>query len=262
MTERSSLWDQPPRKIGGRQTNGPLSFLLPFFRSCVEVLLCAACTGSYAVGNGRLGSSRERRQRPSPSHGELPAVTVLKPAVRGAEPGLEDNLRSYFEQAYPHVQLVFGVLEPHDAGGWRWCSACWRSGSRGADAPGGGGNRAPYGSNLKVSNLINMVRMRATTCWSSPTAIFTCSPPTCAAPVPALADPQLGLVTCLYYGIPRGGFWSQVGVLFIDEWFAPSVRIAQRLGSGAFRLRRHHCAAPRRPRQRWRFCGAQQPPGG
>jgi ceramide glucosyltransferase len=52
--------------------------------------------------------------------------------------------------------------------------------------------------------------------------------------VAPLADASVGIVTCLYRGIPLGGFWSRLGALFIDDWFAPSVQVAHALGSQRF----------------------------
>ncbi|KAF1024759.1 MAG: hypothetical protein GAK40_01500 [Burkholderia plantarii] len=49
-----------------------------------------------------------------------------------------------------------------------------------------------------------------------------------------LADPTIGVVTCLYHARRVGGFWPRIGTQFIDAWFAPSVRIAHRGGSDAF----------------------------
>jgi ceramide glucosyltransferase len=49
-----------------------------------------------------------------------------------------------------------------------------------------------------------------------------------------LADPGVGVVTCLYRGRPLGGFWARLGAGFIDGWFAPSVRVAGGLGGSAF----------------------------
>jgi ceramide glucosyltransferase len=49
-----------------------------------------------------------------------------------------------------------------------------------------------------------------------------------------LADPAVGIVTCLYQGRPVGGFWTRMGALFIDTWFTPSVRVASAFGSSDF----------------------------
>ena len=42
-----------------------------------------------------------------------PPVTILKP-VRGVEPRLAENLRSFCAQDYPEFEVVFGVLDPAD----------------------------------------------------------------------------------------------------------------------------------------------------
>ncbi|MCK6438972.1 MAG: ceramide glucosyltransferase [Planctomycetes bacterium] len=47
-----------------------------------------------------------RRKLHTPPAG-FPAITVLKP-MKGVDPSLEDNLRSFFKQAYPNYQLVLG----------------------------------------------------------------------------------------------------------------------------------------------------------
>jgi ceramide glucosyltransferase len=49
-----------------------------------------------------------------------------------------------------------------------------------------------------------------------------------------LADTNVGVVTCLYRARRVGGFWSRIGALFIDEWFAPSVHVANVLGQNRF----------------------------
>jgi len=49
-----------------------------------------------------------------------------------------------------------------------------------------------------------------------------------------LADLDTGVVTCLYRAQSVGGFWPRMGALFINEWFAPSVRVAHAGGSRRF----------------------------
>ncbi|HYX52273.1 MAG TPA: glycosyltransferase, partial [Candidatus Limnocylindrales bacterium] len=44
---------------------------------------------------------------------ELPAVSILKPLC-GHDEGLEENLRSFFVQDYPHYEILFGVHRADD----------------------------------------------------------------------------------------------------------------------------------------------------
>src|SRR6185369_7727355 len=47
-----------------------------------------------------------------------------------------------------------------------------------------------------------------------------------------LADPQVGLVTCLYVGRPAGGVWSTLGAMFINYEFLPAVLVGRLTGAG------------------------------
>ena len=38
----------------------------------------------------------------------------------------------------------------------------------------------------------------------------------------ALAEPGVGAVTCLYRGLPSGGFWSRLAAMAADDHFLPS----------------------------------------
>ena len=42
------------------------------------------------------------------------------------------------------------------------------------------------------------------------------------------------MVTCLYRGRAVDSVWSRLGAAFIDDWFAPSVRVAHAGGSRRF----------------------------
>ena len=52
--------------------------------------------------------------------------------------------------------------------------------------------------------------------------------------VTPLLEPDVGIVTCPYRGVSRGGLWSRLESMFINEWFMPSVRVAAMAGSRAF----------------------------
>ena len=177
----------------------------------------------YAVFNGM------RRPAASPGDGRTP-VSVLKPLC-GDEPHLYDNLRSFCAQSHPAFQVLFGVRDPDDA-------AIPLVRRLQAEFPAVDIelviDRRVHGANLKVSNLINLLS-RARHDWlvlaDSDIRVESDYLSRVTAP---LADPGVGVVTCLYRGVPRAGLWSRLGTLFIDDWFAPSVRSAHALGSTRF----------------------------
>ncbi|MGF6955582.1 bacteriohopanetetrol glucosamine biosynthesis glycosyltransferase HpnI [Paraburkholderia youngii] len=157
-------------------------------------------------------------------------VSVLKPLC-GAEPRLYENLRTFCEQRHQHFQLVLGVSSPHDPAiaVVRRLQAAYPK----CDIELAIDTRV-HGSNLKVSNLINMAaraRHDVIVIADSDIAVDSDYLDSVAAP---LADPSVGVVTCLYVARGVGGFWPRVGALFINEWFAPSVRVAHAMGSRRF----------------------------
>jgi ceramide glucosyltransferase len=157
-------------------------------------------------------------------------VTVLKPLC-GLEPRLEDNLATFCDQTHPHYQLVFGVRDPHDPAIAVVERLSRRFPSRDMQVI---IDPRVHGSNLKVSNLINMLRA-ARHPWLVLADSDIAVPPDYLERVTApLHDPGVGIVTCLYHGRAAGGFWTRLGALFIDGWFAPSVRVASSLGGSAF----------------------------
>jgi ceramide glucosyltransferase len=157
-------------------------------------------------------------------------VSVLKPLC-GAEPRLYENLRTFCDQRHGNFQLVLGVSSPDDPAiaVVRRLQAAYP----GHDIELAVDTRV-HGSNLKVSNLINMAeraRHELIVIADSDIAVEADYLDSVAAP---LADPRVGVVTCLYVAQGVGGFWPRVGALFINEWFAPSVRVAHAVGSRRF----------------------------
>jgi ceramide glucosyltransferase len=173
---------------------------------------------------------RPPRPRVCSGDAKREAVTVLKPLC-GAEALLEENLATLCEQAGPRDQILFGVRDPGDPA----IAVVERLARRfpNLDIELVVDPRV-HGTNLKVSNLINMT-VAARHPWLVLADSDIAVPPGYLERVTApLAEPGVGIVTCLYHGRPLGGFWTRLGALFIDTWFVPSVRVASALGSSGF----------------------------
>ncbi|MFP3563237.1 bacteriohopanetetrol glucosamine biosynthesis glycosyltransferase HpnI [Paraburkholderia sp. SIMBA_030] len=175
-------------------------------------------------GTERTGNAPVDGTRPAP------AVSVLKPLC-GAEPRLYENLATFCEQTHPCFQLLFGVSSPGDPAiaVVRRLQAAYPQVDiqLAVDA-------SVHGSNLKVSNLINMAGMARHDIIVIADSDIAVEPDYLATVSAPLADPEVGVVTCLYRAQGVGGFWPRVGALFINEWFAPSVRVAHAGGSRRF----------------------------
>ena len=196
------------------------------------VALCCIATGYAVVAALALPSLRATRAaaaaRARPS--ERPPVSVLKPLC-GAEPRLFENLATFCEQAYPTYQLLFGVSSPKDPaiGVVRRLQSAYpgRDIALVVDS-------LVHGQNLKVSNLINLAAHAKHELIVLADSDIAVDPDYLDAVTAPLADRDVGIVTCLYHAKSVGGFWTRVGSQFINEWFAPSVRIAHAGGSRRF----------------------------
>ncbi|SOZ39325.1 bacteriohopanetetrol glucosamine biosynthesis glycosyltransferase HpnI [Cupriavidus neocaledonicus] len=190
-------------------------------------LVCVAA--GYALAAAWL-SRRKPAQGGAMAAIAATPVSVLKPLC-GAEPRLYANLASFCRQRHPCYQLVFGVRAADDPAiavvarlrrDFPACDIALVIDPR------------VHGSNLKVSNLINLsgaARHDALVIADSDVAV---APDYLARVTAPLADAGVGVVTCLYRGHAIGGFWSRLGAQFIDDWFVPAVRIAHAGGSRRF----------------------------
>ena len=79
----------------------------------MAIIPVAMVIASTAYWLYALGCVVGFRRRPRPTAAGMPPVTILKPLC-GAHPRLYETLRSFCEQDYPDVQILFGVRDPAD----------------------------------------------------------------------------------------------------------------------------------------------------
>ena len=167
-----------------------------------------------------------RWQAPIDAPGLREPVTVLKPLC-GAEPGLIDQLRSFCEQDYPRYEIVFGIRDPADP-------ARLVVEQLAAEFPGLPltlvCDSRQHGNNLKVSNLLNMLRRARHDILLISDSDARVGADYLSRVTAPLSDPGIGLVTSLYRAASGTDLWSRLITMYINEWYAPSVLLARMFG--------------------------------
>jgi ceramide glucosyltransferase len=189
-------------------------FALLTITGCAYALFAAALLRRFA-------------RKPAISGLSGPGLTVLKPLC-GAEPALETNLASFCEQDYGDpVQLVFGIHDSADPAGAIVRRLEQRFPDRDIELV---VDPSLHGSNRKISNLANMLAAAKHGIIVASDSDIRVGRNYFAGIVSALAEPNVGIVTCLYYGIPVRGLWSSLAAAAINHHFLPSVLVGLKLG--------------------------------
>lgn len=167
--------------------------------------------------------------KPAPSF--APPVTLLKPLC-GAEAGLYETLRSCFELDYPHYQIVFGV---RDAGDPALNIVARLKAEFPAVPVAIAVDPQIHGTNLKISNLMNMERLAHHDVLVIADSDIAAAPDYLRQVIPLLADEAIGVVTCAYLARPlKPKLASTLAAMQINEWFLPSVLVARAMGRANF----------------------------
>jgi ceramide glucosyltransferase len=161
-----------------------------------------------------------------------PFVTVLKP-LHGLEPMLDHNLESFFCQDYPRFEIIFGARHGDDPA----LEIVQRLRDKyphiKATVVLSGEPQYP---NAKVFALEKMVSAATGSYWVI-TDSDVCVKPDCLKQVVApLLDPGVGVVTCLYRGIPAGGGWSILEAMGMSVEMSSGVLVANMLEGMRFAL--------------------------
>ncbi|MGC1758962.1 MAG: bacteriohopanetetrol glucosamine biosynthesis glycosyltransferase HpnI [Candidatus Cybelea sp.] len=176
----------------------------------------------------------QRREREPDTLDYLPPVSLLVP-LHGAEPGLEENLRAFALQDYPVYQLVLGVARADDpalAIAQRVAAALP---DRNIEINVG---EVPSARNPKIANVLSMMRLvrhKVLVLADSDTRV---DPAYVRSVTADLYEPGVGVVTCLFGGVPDGSFSSKLGAMFMNEQFIPSVLVNRLFGPT------RHCLGP------------------
>src|SRR5258705_647897 len=181
---------------------------------CVYTLIAAALTLRFA-------------QRTGVGDGTQPSVTVLKPLC-GREPDLLGRLLAFGHQHYDGpVQIVFGSQDRSDPA----IDVVKRLQGASPDLPVDVAvDPRAYGTNRKVSNLINMATLARHEVIVMSDSDIEVGPNYLTDVVAELQKPGVGAVTCLYHGATRGGIWSRPSAMSINTYFLSTAVLAGSMG--------------------------------
>ncbi len=156
------------------------------------------------------------------------AVSILKP-LKGTDPEMYESFRSHCLQEYQEYEIIFGISDPADPAAelverlkleFPHCAirllVCAEN----------------LGSNTKVSNLAQMLRQAKHENILVNDSDIRVPPDYLRRIMAPLADPQVGLVTCLYRGIASPTLGSRLEALGISTDFAAGVLAARQLEGG------------------------------
>ncbi|NQV99895.1 MAG: bacteriohopanetetrol glucosamine biosynthesis glycosyltransferase HpnI [Rhodospirillales bacterium] len=192
----------------------------------MTLALFAASIGYLLVASYCVLKFKAKLMAPLPELAERPPATLYKP-LHGREFELKENLESFFRQSYPHFQIIFGVGSETDGAVAIVRELIARYPSIDAELV---IDDTANGLNPKISNLINMDKRAKHDLLIISDSDMIVEPDYMDRIVAAFQAPNTGLVTCLYKGTPAPGLASNLGAMFISQWFTPSALIPATFG--------------------------------
>ncbi len=162
------------------------------------------------------------RRRRAPIAASLPPVTVLKPLC-GTHPALYESLRSFCEQDYPEFQVLFGVRDPADPAVDVVQRLMDEHRALNLKLV---VNERDVSVNPKVSNLVGLYANAEHDVIVIADSDIRVGPDYLRTVVAPLAEPGVGLVTCLYRAGGTGRGWGALARLFVHDWFFPCALVS------------------------------------
>jgi len=161
-----------------------------------------------------------------------PGVSILKP-LKGTDPEMYESFRSHCRMDYAEHEIIFGVSDADDP-------AVELVGRLRQEFP----QRSirvvicskKLGTNTKVSNLSQMLAEARYEYLIVNDSDIRVEPDYLRRVTAPLSDPAVGLVTCLYRGIPTSTLGSRLESLGIATDFSPGVLVARQLEGIRFGL--------------------------
>ncbi len=200
------------------------------------VLLGLGCFGllTSTVFAGMVVAGARHHLRQREEAGEFtPPLSLLKP-LHGAEPGLEANLATFFEQDYPDYEILFCARDAADAG----LEMARRAAARYPLVAARFFNTGePKYINAKVHSMEVMAGAAAHEILVISDSDVRVTRDYLRAVAAPFADPEVGAMTCLYRGVAaEGGLWARLEAVGMSVEMTAGVLVANMLEGMQFVL--------------------------
>jgi ceramide glucosyltransferase len=190
---------------------------------------CASSAAYYFICLWTAAAFLQRRssQTPAARTHSLPPVSILKP-LKGTDPEIYESFRSHCLQDYSEYEIIFGISDPADPAVSivEWLQRDFPdSNIRLVVCPN------ILGPNVKVSNLEQMVQSARYDYLIVNDSDIRIESDYLQRVISPLADPRVGMVTCLYRGVAEMTVGSKLEALGTAD-FCASVLVAEQVERG------------------------------
>lgn len=162
--------------------------------------------------------------------GPTPPFSVLKP-LAGVDEGLEDNLRSFFEQDYPNFEIILSASTEGDPA----LPVARRIAARYPHVPSKVlVSGEPAYPNRKVHSIHCMMRQAAHSLLVMSDSDVRVTSDMLRRVAAEFQNPNLHLVTCPYRAVPGNSLWSRLEAVMMNTEFLGGILTARMLDGMRF----------------------------
>jgi ceramide glucosyltransferase len=168
-----------------------------------------------------------------PAQGNQTPISVLKP-LYGHDEGLEENLRSFFVQDYPHYEVLLGVHREDDPAAILAAKIISEySGKVKARLIVTGESSIPNGKAFSLNRLVREARHDLLVMSDSDIRVKPCL---LAHLAQEFQEEHVGLITCPYLAVPGRSLWSRLEAVGMNTELLGGVLVARMMEGMRFAL--------------------------
>ena len=197
------------------------------FTSSIYLIMTLVATARHL----RLARGAEAAADSTPPS-SLPPVTIFKP-IHGMEEQLAADLESFLQQDYPDYEVIFGVRDADNPAA-RIAEEIRARHSRIPSQVIVSG--PPAWPNAKVFSLDKMIAASSRSFFIISDSDVRVTPDFLRNVIPPLMDSKVGLVTCMYRGVPASDLWSRLEALGLSIEMSSGVMVADMVEGMRFAL--------------------------